>query len=177
VPEETHVRRDRFQAAPGGRSGCARDPGSRMRSATGVTEVSCDRKLATPLQYQAPPCLFGLQTSRSGGVYARSRRLAGCATPTGFAGQAPRSAKTNHELTFNPDHPMGADLHSAGGSPPPPANDPLHAVFRGASGLSPDLGLAVCHYSAAWVVSGAWSGIGSEKPTVCPVTRLSPWQA
>ena len=26
----------------------------------GVTEVSCDRKLATALQYQAPPCLFGL---------------------------------------------------------------------------------------------------------------------
>jgi len=26
----------------------------------GVTEVSCDRKLATALQHQAPPCLFGL---------------------------------------------------------------------------------------------------------------------
>ena len=28
--------------------------------ATGVTEVSCDRKLATALQDQAPPCFFGL---------------------------------------------------------------------------------------------------------------------
>ncbi len=28
--------------------------------AIGVTEVSCDRKLATSLQYKAPPCLFGL---------------------------------------------------------------------------------------------------------------------
>ena len=28
--------------------------------AIGVTEVSCDRKLATSLQYQAPPCLSGL---------------------------------------------------------------------------------------------------------------------
>src|SRR4051794_25896877 len=70
---------------------------------------SCDRKLATPLQYQAPACLFGLSATGSGSVRARLRRLAGCAHPTGFAGQALASAQTNHELTFNPDHPMGAD--------------------------------------------------------------------
>ena len=35
--------------------------------------------------------------------------MAGCAHPTGSAGHAPGGAKTNPELTFNPDHPMGAD--------------------------------------------------------------------
>ena len=70
---------------------------------------SCDRKLAKTLQYRAAACLSGLQTSGSGGVRASPRRLAGCATPTGSAGQAPRSATTNPELTFNPGHPMGAD--------------------------------------------------------------------
>ena len=42
-------------------------------------------------------------------VCARLCGLAGCATPTGSAGQAPRRTQTNDELTFTPDHPMGAD--------------------------------------------------------------------
>ena len=77
--------------------------------AIGVTEVSCDRKLATALQQRAPACLIGLPTAGPGGVRARLRGLAGCAHPTSFAGQKPRSAKTNPALTFTPDHPMGAD--------------------------------------------------------------------
>src|SRR5215212_4465183 len=61
------------------------------------------------LQHGPAARVVGLPTSGSGGVRARLRRLAGCATPTGFAGQALASAKTNPELTFNPDHPVGAD--------------------------------------------------------------------
>jgi hypothetical protein len=69
----------------------------------GVTEVSCDRKLATALQYSPAACVSGLPTAGPGGVRARLRGRAG------FAGQAPRSATTNHALTFNPDHSVGAD--------------------------------------------------------------------
>src|SRR5215204_2930015 len=69
----------------------------------------CDRTLATPLQHRPPAWVSGLQASGSGGVCARLHGLAGCAIPTGFAGQAPRSTPTNHALTFTSDHPMGAD--------------------------------------------------------------------
>jgi hypothetical protein len=75
----------------------------------GVTEVDHHRELEAALQRRAPACLSGLQAPGSGGVRASRRRLAGCATPTGFAGHAPGSAKTNPELTFKPDHPRGAD--------------------------------------------------------------------
>src|SRR5215207_3493413 len=74
----------------------------------------CDRKLATPLQHRPPAWVSGLQASGSGGVCARLHGLAGCAIPTGFAGQAPRSTPTNHALTFTSDHPMGADHYLYG---------------------------------------------------------------
>ena len=67
------------------------------------------RELEMSLQQCAPACLPGLPPTGSGGVRARLRRLAGCATPTGSAGQAPRGAKADTELTSNPDHPRGAD--------------------------------------------------------------------
>jgi hypothetical protein len=35
--------------------------------------------------------------------------VAGSATPTGSAGHATAGAKAKHELTFQPDHPVGAD--------------------------------------------------------------------
>ena len=44
----------------------------------------------------------------------RLRRMAGCATPTSFTGHAHASTQTNPELTFDPDHPMGADQASWG---------------------------------------------------------------
>ena len=66
--------------------------------AIGVTEVSCDRKLATALQFYPAACVSGLPTAGPGGVRARLRGLAGCAHPTSSAGQAPRSATTNHAL-------------------------------------------------------------------------------
>ena len=75
----------------------------------GVTEVSCDRKLATALQYSPAACVSGLPTAGPGGVRARLRGLAGAAGRAGCAGQAPGSATTNHALTFNPDHSLGAD--------------------------------------------------------------------
>src|SRR5215207_5574743 len=75
----------------------------------------CDRKLETPLQHRPPAWVSGLQASGSGGVCARLHGLAGCAIPTGFAGQAPRSTPTNHALTFTSDHPMGADQARAVG--------------------------------------------------------------
>src|SRR3954465_15180524 len=78
----------------------------------GVTEVDHHPELATTLQFCSAACLSGLPAPSSGGVRAGLRGLAGCAHPTGSAGQAPRSATTDHELTFTPDHPMGAD-HSA----------------------------------------------------------------
>ena len=56
--------------------------------AIGVTEVGRDRKLEAPRQHQTPACLAGLQPSRTGGVRACFRRLAGRATPTGSAGPA-----------------------------------------------------------------------------------------
>ena len=74
------------------------------------------RELATSLQRRAPPCLAGLPATSAGGVRASPRRMAGCAHPTGSAGQAPGGAKTNPELTFNPDHPMGADHTPSVGS-------------------------------------------------------------
>ena len=70
------------------------------------------RKLAAPLQHRPPARLAGLPAAGSGGVRASLRRMAGCATPTSSAGHAPAGATANHELTFHPDHPMGAD-HAA----------------------------------------------------------------
>ena len=89
----------------------------------GVTEVSCDRKLATALQYSPAACVSGLPTAGPGGVRARLRGLAGCAIPTSFAGQKPRSAKTNPALTFTPDHTIGADQYRVG--PPRPRKRPV----------------------------------------------------
>src|SRR3954449_8092629 len=71
------------------------------------------RELATTLQFCSAACLSGLPATRSGGVRAGLRGWAGCAHPARSAGQAPRSATTDHELTFTPDHPMGADQHGA----------------------------------------------------------------
>ena len=34
--------------------------------------------------------------------------MAGSATRTSFAGRTSHGVKTDHALTFNPDHPMGA---------------------------------------------------------------------
>jgi hypothetical protein len=77
--------------------------------AIGVTEVDHHRELAMPSQHGPAACVSGLSATGPRGVRARLRRLAGCATPTGSAGQAPAGAKTDPQLTFNPDHPMGAD--------------------------------------------------------------------
>src|SRR5262249_18872322 len=69
------------------------------------------RKLAAPLQYDPAACLTRLQATSTRGVRARLRRVAGCATSTGFAGHA--GATANLKLTFHPDHSVGAN-QSAG---------------------------------------------------------------
>src|SRR5262249_24758306 len=48
-----------------------------------------------------------LQATSTRGVRARLRRVAGCATSTGFAGHA--GATANLKLTFHPDHSVGAN--------------------------------------------------------------------
>ena len=46
--------------------------------------------------------------SRIRGSCAGSHRVAGCATPTSFADHAPAGPTTGAELTFYPDHSVGA---------------------------------------------------------------------
>src|SRR5262249_4565119 len=65
------------------------------------------RELATPLQHDQAPRLNRIQATSTRGVHARIRRVAGCATPTGFAGHA--GATANLKLTFHLDHSTGAD--------------------------------------------------------------------
>jgi len=65
----------------------------------GVTEVDCDRKLPTALQHGPVPCLPGLQTSRSGGAYARLCCRAGYLIPTGSGGPEPRRTYTRPTMS------------------------------------------------------------------------------
>jgi hypothetical protein len=60
-----------------------------------------------PLQHDQAACLTRLQATSTRGVRARVRRVAGCATSTGFAGHA--GATANLKLTFHPDHSVGAN--------------------------------------------------------------------
>ncbi|SEP48131.1 hypothetical protein SAMN04487843_12656 [Methylobacterium sp. ap11] len=48
-------------------------------------------------------------TTGPGGVRAGRVSLAGCAHPTGSAGQATRGAKADPTLTLKSDHHVGAD--------------------------------------------------------------------
>ena len=79
------------------------------RSSTRSARRRSHRKLAPPLQWRPAACLHRLSGSRPGGVRARTRRMAGCATPTSSAGHAPTGATTSPKLTSQPDHPTGAD--------------------------------------------------------------------
>jgi hypothetical protein len=109
------------------------------------------RELATSLQHGPPACFSGLPATGPGGVRASLRRMAGCATPTGSAGHAPGGAQTDHELTFKPDHPRGADqpgsdkrgLRPMSGSKracarrPPPTSASLLSLSSGPYGPEP----------------------------------------
>src|SRR5436190_18127356 len=59
------------------------------------------------VQRDQAPRLTWIQTTCAGGVRARLRRVAGCATPSGSVGHAGETA--NLELTFHLDHSAGAD--------------------------------------------------------------------
>src|SRR6185436_20655395 len=65
------------------------------------------RELATPLQHDQAPRLTWIQVTSTGGVCARLRRVAGCATPSGYAGHAGETAHL--KLIFHLDHSAGAD--------------------------------------------------------------------
>src|SRR5262245_60878393 len=80
---------------------------SMARSSTPSTKLRSSSKAGGPLQYDQAACLTRLQATSTRGVHARLRRVAGCATSTGFAGHAGTTA--NLKLTFHPDHSMGAD--------------------------------------------------------------------
>ena len=67
------------------------------------------RELAAALQRHPTARLSGLPSTCSGGVCAGICRVAGGAPWISFAGHAPAGAKTSSQLTFTPDHPMGAD--------------------------------------------------------------------
>ena len=100
------------------------------------------RELAAPLQYHSPACLDRLLRSRTGGVRASLRRMAGRAIPTSSAGHAPAAAKTNPKLTFHSDHLVGAgQVHrSAVGKDahwPGSASDLAEAPFDGVGGPDP----------------------------------------
>ena len=71
------------------------------------------RELAQALQHCPTACLVGLSPTGSRGVRARACRVAGCASWIGFAGHAPASATTSSQLTFKPDHQLGADQTQA----------------------------------------------------------------
>jgi hypothetical protein len=60
-----------------------------------------------------PACLARVSRSGTRGVRAHPRRMAGCATPNRSAGHAPAGATADPELTFESDHPAGADHHRA----------------------------------------------------------------
>src|SRR5262249_27559759 len=62
---------------------------------------------AAPLQHDQAARLTWIQATSTGGVRARLRRVAGCATPSGSAGHAGETA--NFKLTFHLDHSAGAD--------------------------------------------------------------------
>src|SRR5262249_18508062 len=59
------------------------------------------------LQHDQAARLTWIQATSTGGVRARLRRVAGCATPSGSAGHAGETA--NFKLTFHLDHSAGAD--------------------------------------------------------------------
>lgn len=68
-----------------------------------------DRELEETLQRGSAARLPGLPSAGPEGVRARPDRLAGCARPTGSAGQATRGGQAPGPLTFHSGHPMGAD--------------------------------------------------------------------
>ncbi len=83
---------------------------------------------------------------------ANLHRLAGCADPTCFAGQATRGAAASGALTFTPDHPVGPITQEASNAVPGAAGQcsggwaigkPSHPPrMRGGPGIGAPTGLA-----------------------------------
>ena len=76
------------------------------------------RELAQALQCGTPARLSEISATRARGVPSSARRVAGGASWISFSGHAPASPQTSSQLTFTPDHQLGADHHTmAGGAP------------------------------------------------------------
>src|SRR6476469_1905781 len=90
----------KLQCAPARRAAQWRDLLHAARSS------NRDRELATALQRDPSPRIARLQTACARGVHPRIRRVAGFATPPGFAGHAGAAASV--KLTFDLDHSMWA---------------------------------------------------------------------
>ena len=67
-----------------------------------------DRELAPPLQHHPATFSTRLPAACTRDHCTGSHRVAGCATPTSFADHAPAGPTTGAELTFYPDHSVGA---------------------------------------------------------------------
>ena len=76
-------------------------------------------ELASPSQCDQTPCLTRVSPASPGGRGVDLHRLAGCADPTCFAGQATRGSTAYGALTLIPDHPVGTEH----GAPRRPSSD------------------------------------------------------
>src|SRR5947209_282930 len=102
------------------------------------------------VQRDQAPRLTWIQTTCAGGVRARLRRVAGCATPSGSAGHAGETA--NLELTFHLDHSAGADQWNA--------YLELDIMRRPIAALVLTAGLAMATVAAPSQAQAQWRGWG-----------------
>ncbi len=82
---------------------------SMARSSTHSEKPRSSSRPGEATKRDPAPCLTRVSAASPGRGNANLRRLAGCAAPTCFAGQATRGAPGCAVLTFIADHPMGAD--------------------------------------------------------------------
>ena len=73
----------------------------------GTAQAAAKNSATRPLDRRVTACLTWIQATSTGGLRPCLRSVAGCATPTGFAGHA--GATTSLKLTFDPDHSVGAN--------------------------------------------------------------------
>ena len=67
------------------------------------------RELAQAFQCGTPARLSEISATGARGVPSSARRVAGGASWISFSGHAPASPQTSSQLTFTPDHQLGAD--------------------------------------------------------------------
>src|SRR6266446_2658670 len=80
---------------------------STARSSTVCARPRSSSRAGDATTTRSGPTPHLVSSHQRGGVRARLRRVAGCATPSGSAGHAGETA--NLKLTFHLDHSAGAD--------------------------------------------------------------------